>query len=199
MSGLVINGITKRYGGNTVLNGLTAALPGGIMCIYGASGCGKTTLAMIVAGIVKPDRGSIEGIVGNVTVMFQEPRLFPAFSALENVACVTKNGSDKASELLHTLGLTDEDIKKKPSELSGGMNQRVALARAVLFFEIKGGNTVILDEPFKGLDPVSKEAAAKLVKSRITADNLLVITHDFSDIELLNGAAIDFSTMKCSV
>lgn len=151
---ITLNGITKRFGGKTVLDDLTATLPGGVICLSGASGCGKTTLAMIIAGLLKPDSGNIGGISGNVTVMFQEPRLFPAFSALENVACAAKgsSGEAEAEKLLLSLGLTADDIKKKPCELSGGMNQRVSLARAVLFHENSGGNTVILDEPFKGLD-----------------------------------------------
>lgn len=193
---ITITGLTKRYGGKTVLDNLSCTLSGGIMCLGGASGCGKTTLAMIIAGLLRPDSGSIGGVFGNVTVMFQEPRLFPAFSALDNVACVIKNGENEAKALLLTLGLTDEDIKKKPSELSGGMNQRVSLARAALFHKHSGGNTVILDEPFKGLDPASKSIAAELVKTKLTAENLLIITHDDSDADLLGGIKIDFTGLK---
>ena len=125
---ITLNGITKRFGGKTVLDDLTATLPGGVICLSGASGCGKTTLAMIIAGLLKPDSGNIGGISGNVTVMFQEPRLFPAFSALENVACAAKgsSGEAEAEKLLLSLGLTADDINKKPCELSGGMNQRVS-------------------------------------------------------------------------
>ena len=192
---ITLNGITKRFGGKTVLDDLTATLPGGVICLSGASGCGKTTLAMIIAGLLKPDSGNIGGISGNVTVMFQEPRLFPAFSALENVACAAKgsSGEAEAEKLLLSLGLTADDINKKPCELSGGMNQRVA--RAVLFHENSGGNTVILDEPFKGLDPASKNIAAELVSSRLTPENLLVITHDGSDADLLHGTRINFSDL----
>ena len=76
------------------------------------------------------------------------------------------------------------------------MNQRVSLARAVLFHENSGGNTVILDEPFKGLDPASKNIAAELVKSRLTPENLLVITHDGSDADLLHGTRINFPDLQ---
>ena len=192
---ITLDGITKRFGGKTVLDGLTATIPGEVVCLSGASGCGKTTLAMIIAGVTKPDSGSVGGISGNVTVMFQEPRLFPAFSALENVSCVAKGGCEEAEKLLLSLGLTADDIKKKPSELSGGMNQRVSLARAVLFHEKSGGNTVILDEPFKGLDPTSKNIAAELVRSRLTPENLIVITHDNFDADLLHGTHINFSDL----
>ena len=138
---------------------------------------------MIIAGLLKPDSGrNIGGISGNVTVNVSGTEALPRFfPALENVACAAKGNSGEAErgELLLSLGLTADDIKKKPCELSGGMNQRVSLARAVLFHENSGGNTVILDEPFRGFNPASKNIAAELVSSRLTPENLLlVITHD---------------------
>ena len=194
MNEIIIDGITKSFGGRMVLDHIRAELPAGILCLSGKSGCGKTTLARIIAGLDKPDSGTVSGMTGYVTYMFQEPRLFPAFSALENVACVSrqKEAERRAKELLFLLSLNSEDMMKKPRELSGGMSQRVSLARAVLYAVSCGGNTVILDEPFKGLDPTAKEKAAVLVTGELSGKNILVITHDSSDAELLGGSSVSF-------
>ena len=197
MNGIQITNLKKKYGKKNVFSSLNAFLPEGILCLRGKSGCGKTTLARILAGLEKPDSGKIEGVRGNVTYMFQEPRLFPAFTAWENVRCVSSfpDASESAEQILLSLGLTREDIVKKPSALSGGMNQRVSLARAILFSESTEGNTVILDEPFKGLDPTAKETAASIVAARFSGKIVLVITHDESDIELLHGIPLSFEDL----
>ena len=199
MNGIVIDGITKSFGGKIILDHIHARLPAGILCLSGKSGGGKTTLARIIAGLDKPDSGTVSGIIGYVTYMFQEPRLFPAFSALENVSCVSrqKEAENRAKELLLLLSLSDDDMLKKPRELSGGMNQRVSLARAILYAVCDGGNTVILDEPFKGLDPAVKEKAAALVVKELSGKNILVITHDSSDAALLGGSSVSFDAL-CS-
>ncbi len=197
MSGIILTDLSKKFGGTVVFDRVSAVIPSGAVCLGGRSGCGKTTLARLISGLEKPDGGKISGVSGNVTYMFQEPRLFPAFSALENVICVGGQKADKnrALELLLSLGISEEDMKKLPHQLSGGMNQRVSLARAVLFFEGFGGNTVILDEPFKGLDPDTRGIAAELVKKSFSCENLIVITHDSSDAELLSGVSVDFETL----
>ncbi len=197
MNGITLIDLKRSFGKNTVLDISHAEIPSGTVCLFGRSGCGKTTLARIISGLEKADSGSITGVYGNVTYMFQEPRLFPAYSALENVCCVSsKDGAkERAIKLLSFLGFEDDDMKKYPSELSGGMQQRVSLSRAILFFETHGGNTVILDEPFKGLDPDTKKLAAEAVKKHFTCENLIVITHEKSDSALLAGTEISFEAL----
>lgn len=198
MTGIILENISKSFDGKMIIENLSAEFPCGIVCLSGKSGCGKTTLARIIAGLEKPDNGKITGVIGNVTYMFQEPRLFPSFTALENVTSIAQKDDLKAEakELLLSLGLTEEDINKLPSELSGGMNQRVSLARALLFSHHYGGNTVILDEPFKGLDVITKENAAQIVKKWLNNKNVIIITHDSCDSVILSGACISFEALN---
>ncbi len=194
---IIYKNISKSFDNNTVLNNINAEIPSGRVCLHGPSGCGKTTLMSVTAGIQKPECGEILGVSGAVTFLFQEQRLF-ALSALDNVAIVArgKDKKEKARELLLSLGLTEDDISKLPSELSGGMNQRVAIARALLFFQEKGGNTVIFDEPFKGLDSETKKEVARVILDTLDAENFITVTHDREDAELLHAISLDFADIS---
>ncbi len=131
--------------------------PSSIVCITGASGAGKTTLLNIIAGLVKPEGGSIirEGCeAGRVSYLFQEPRLLAWKSALENCVLVCSD-KQKAVSCLSMAGLGDK-LSSYPSELSGGERQRVALARALCF----ESSVVLMDEPFQNLDEALRESLA---------------------------------------
>ena len=148
---LTIQDACKSYEGRPVLEQLCLELPGkGTVCLFGPSGCGKTTLFNCIAGLEKLDSGAILGMEGRrVAYMFQEDRLLPWINARENVEVVLRHPDEKqAQKWLEAVGL-GEDGGKRPSELSGGMRQRVALARALAF----GGDVILLDEPFRALDP----------------------------------------------
>ena len=184
---IIVNGLNKAYGDKHVLENFSAEIPEGFTCVIGRSGSGKTTLARLLAGLEKPDSGEISGISGNVTYMFQEPRLLPGRSAAENAAAVgnasSKKNLSEAESALKALGFAEEDLKKRPSELSGGMLTRVSLARAAVFFAQSGGNLVILDEPQKGLDEASLRNTAEFIRNRFTpgaaptGSHVLIITH----------------------
>ena len=167
----------------------------GFTIVGGPSGCGKTTLGRIIAGLETYDSGTITGIIGNPTILFQESRLLPSISAIDNinVVCRSTKFKDLAKVLLHQLGFNDEDMKKRPSELSGGMMRRVAIVRAIVFAHESGGNFVLLDEPFTGLDPETKLKAASILYEYLKDKHVLVITHDEDDTSLLNGKSIVFS------
>jgi len=188
--------LRKAYGEQILFSDLNLTLDRGFLVFGGPSGCGKTTLCRIAAGLEKPDHGKVSGVTGRPAVLFQEPRLLPSLSAVDNVACVSKkkNGRNAASALLMLLGFSVADLSKKPPALSGGMQQRVALARLILFASEYEGNLVVLDEPFRGLDPVTKEKAASLIRE-IPHRVVLVITHDESDADLLNGKSLLFSDL----
>ena len=193
---ITLSGLTKSFGDNCIFTDLSCTLTDGIYCLQGPSGCGKTTLGRILAGLEKADSGSVTGVIGRPVILFQEPRLLPTISARKNVACVShrKDALDGATALLRLLGFTSDDMDKKPDELSGGMQQRVAIARALMFAAENDGNFVLLDEPFRGLDPVTKEKAASLIRE-IPHRVVLVITHDESDADLLNGKSLSFSDL----
>ncbi len=151
--------ITLGYaGGATPIRGLTATLPArGVVAVTGPSGCGKTTLLRLLAGLLPPLSGRLEGLDGlRVSAVFQEDRLLPWLTVKENVALVNGEGDPlvwlKAMEL-------EEKQNEYPGALSGGMQRRTALARALHF----GGDILLLDEPFKGLDEALRARVAPIL------------------------------------
>jgi NitT/TauT family transport system ATP-binding protein len=192
-----VNSLTKSFGSHVLFETLCFSLSEGLHCLYGPSGCGKTTLGRILAGLESPDSGTVSGVRGTPVVLFQEPRLLPSLSAKRNVACVSrrKDASNVATDLLLSLGFEKEDLDKKPSELSGGMQQRVSLARALLFASESDGNFALLDEPFRGLDPATKEKAATLIARHLSSRTTLVVTHEEKDALLLQAKTLVFSDL----
>lgn len=192
-----LENVKKSFSGKTVFDIPSFSLDIGFTCLSGASGCGKTTLGRIIAGLEKYDSGIIDGVVGAPTVLFQESRLLPTLTAFDNIKIICRTDDDKelARELFSRLGFNDDDIKKLPHELSGGMARRVAIIRAVVFAVGQGGNFVLLDEPFTGLDPEMREVAADILKEHLSGKTVLVITHDCEECELLGGNGVEFSKL----
>ncbi len=174
-----ITDLTVSYSGKKIINGLNLEIGEGITCIMGESGCGKTTLLHTIAGLVKPETGVFTDYPKTISVMFQEDRLFPWLSALDNIKIVCED-ENKARALLSAVEL-EKDADKMPSELSGGMKRRVALARTLSY----DSELMILDEPFKGLDEALTERIAKLIIG--VKVPVLLATHAESDIELLGA------------
>lgn len=177
---VALRGICKSYGDRAVLRGLDLTLRAHrVTALTGASGIGKSTVMGILCGEVKPDSGELLGLEPNCCApVFQEQRLLPWHSALDNCALFSPLGKKRysealreASELLSLLGIDRESQQKTPRQLSGGMNQRVAIARAL----ISHRPLLLLDEPFRGLDPELKRRVMDVVLSY--ADTVLLITH----------------------
>ena len=168
---LEIQGINKFFGEHKVLKNVNTVFDdGGIYCLMGASGMGKTTLLRIILGLEIKDSGEIIGVnKDEISVMFQEDRLFPWMTAVENASA----GSDSASaeKALRAMGL-EQSFRDFPETMSGGMRRRVALARAVA----AGGDLLLLDEPFNGLDP---ENIAKAGECIVNAGfrTIVVVSH----------------------
>lgn len=189
MDRIRVSGISKAYGGKTVLRGLSLEIrKNAVTCIMGPSGCGKTTLIRLMTGLEKADEGEIQGIdLTKIAFVFQEDRLIPHLSALSNAILPLKNNAEnreRGAQVLKLLGLSGEE-RKKAGRLSGGMARRVAIARAML----SGADTVFMDEPFKGLDKENREKAIEFVKSYAMAHQktLIVVTHSAYEAELLNA------------
>lgn len=193
---------------------------GEFVCLHGTSGSGKSTLLHLLAGLVRPDAGSIvvagvDLVAGTeaqraavrraeVGVVFQHDNLIAEFDAWENVALPLEVGGTplaearrQALEALDLVGLHDVS-GRRPHELSGGQRQRVGIARALV-----GGRGVLLaDEPTGALDSVSSRALFKLfaeIASSGTA--VLVVSHDpecrswaSRTLEMLDGRIIDPTT-----
>ena len=170
----------------TVFDGLNLESNSRIICLMGTSGCGKTTLLHILAGLLMPCGGTVSDFPASISIMFQEDRLLPWLNAYENVALVRggnpawKGQDDRAAQLLKKL---DIDPAMDIGSMSGGMKRRVALARALAF----ESEALLLDEPFKGMDEDLMQRAADLIKSqnKIT----VVSTHSEAEARAL-GAEI---------
>jgi len=151
------------------LEDLSLDLPAGsVTALIGPNGCGKSTALRVIAGLLAPDRGTVGldgGAVphpgdGRVGLVFQQPRLIPWLSTIDNVAlplALARIGPDqrqaRAREALGRVGLaTAADVR--PRDLSGGMAQRAALARAL----VGDPPLLLLDEPFSALDALTREA-----------------------------------------
>ena len=172
--------VTCAYGEKTPIRDLTLALPdAGVIAVFGASGSGKTTLLRLLAGRIQPASGTVEGLYGKrVSMVFQEDRLLPWRTALENVALVRDGSSGEAMRLLDAMELSAE-AGKLPGALSGGMQRRVALARALNF----DGDMLLLDEPFKGLDEALRARVIAAVRGRFPLT--VIATHDRAEAEAL--------------
>lgn len=139
--------------------------------ILGPSGFGKTTLLNLAAGFLKPKSGKIIPFSGKSAFIFQEDRLLPWLTALENLEAVNIE-KEKALEYLEKVGLS-ESADKYPEELSGGMCRRLAIARALAF----GGDVFFFDEPLRGLDIKTSAEILELIKNETFDKTVIAITH----------------------
>lgn len=177
--------VSFAYGATKVLDSVTWCLPDqGVVCLWGASGCGKTTVLRLLAGLEKPDGGEVSG-VGRVAMVFQEDRLLPWRTALENV---TLTGAEEtpARVLLTTLGLTEEEMEAYPVHLSGGQQRRVALARALA----AESDILLLDEPFNGLDEGTWQDVVPLIMRAAETRPVVLVTHIREQVQALEAAAV---------
>ena len=194
MKSLSITGVTKAFGGPSVLSGVDLEVPeGSFTAILGASGSGKTTLLRIIAGFERPDAGQVRlgaEVVDDATHVFvpcerrrigyvpQEGALFPHLSVGRNVAFGLARGerrSGRVGELLELVGLAGL-ARRYPHQLSGGQQQRVALARALA----SGPEVVLLDEPFSSLDASLRASVRADVHGalRLAGATSILVTHD---------------------
>ena len=194
MTELKIKGIGKRFGDRQVLQGVSAAFPpGSVTCLMGPSGIGKTTLLRIIAGLEKPDEGTIEGVPDRIGFVFQEDRLCEEFSAVSNVRLVTGKSMPKEEIIRHLteIGLGDS-LDKPVRKYSGGMKRRVAIVRAVCC----PAELLIMDEPFKGLDEKLRLEVIGYIRRHTEGKTVLCVTHEPEDAERLGGTNIEMERIS---
>ncbi|HMI80832.1 MAG TPA: ABC transporter ATP-binding protein [Solirubrobacterales bacterium] len=190
--GLRLRGLRKAFGDVVAVDGLDLDVPEGSICaLLGPSGCGKTTTLRLIAGLERPDAGTIE-IGGKevegpgrsvpaerrrIGMVFQDYALFPHMDVAGNVGYALGRRPDRAKveSALEAVGLAGLG-KRNPHELSGGQQQRVALARAL----VAEPRALLLDEPFSNLDAglrarVREEVREILAEQKLTS---VFVTHD---------------------
>lgn len=187
MSALKIRHLYHRYGLTDVLEDVSLDLSAGeTLALVGPSGCGKSTLLHIVAGLLKPSEIQMHSTFRTVSCVFQEPRLMPWKTALDNIGLGLKAmrvprpaRRRQAAELGGRMGLSMEDLQKYPHELSGGMQSRVSLARALA----TRPDLLLLDEPFSALDIGLKAELYGLLAEQVNRHDtaVLMITHDLME------------------
>ncbi|NDV18470.1 ATP-binding cassette domain-containing protein [Pseudodesulfovibrio sp. JC047] len=187
---ITLQDVHKHFGAQPVVNGFSLTVqPGEILGMLGPSGIGKSTILRLIAGLETPDSGDIQVNSPHIGYVFQEARLLPWDTALNNVILPLRaqgmdaqTATQRARHFLHRMKLFAAE-NAYPHQLSGGMRQRVALARA---FAISP-DILLLDEPFTGLDIDLKKIMRQLLESTLKTCNAAVIhvTHDAS--ELLAG------------
>jgi len=173
--------VAKAYGARKVLTDFSLRIERGSFCaIVGRSGCGKSTLLRIVAGLERPDSGVLRtaGATEQIRtrIMFQEPRLLPWKTVLQNVMLgLPASAKTQARGVLADVGL-EERAGDWPAQLSGGQKQRVALARAL----VHRPELLLLDEPLGALDALTRIEMHALIERlwREHGFTALLVTHD---------------------
>jgi len=191
-----IEGATKRFGGNTILDGIDLRIaPGEVVSILGPSGSGKSTLIRCINGLEKLDGGSISVDGHRVEdpkqlqlarrcsgTVFQLFNLYPHLTALQNVTLAPtevlktprRQAQDEARELLASVGLADR-ADLYPAQLSGGQRQRVGICRALAMKP----RYLLLDEVTSALDPeMTAEVLAILARLAAGGTTMLFVTHE---------------------
>ena len=178
---ICLSHVRVQYPDKTVFDDLSLTLPdSGAVALMAPSGYGKTTLLRVLAGLKPIDAGELSGLENKkISFLFQEDRLLPWLTAEQNVEIVSD--AETARHWLREMEI--EEIHQYPQAMSGGMQRRVALARAMAF----GGDVLLLDEPFKGLDEALRERIASRIRDVFPLTVLSV--HDAEEASLM-GAQI---------
>ncbi len=190
--------VSKAFDSLEVLDDLSLHIAAGeIVGVVGPSGVGKTTILKLITGILLPDAGTVRVAEGAVGYVFQEPRLLPWRTALDNVAAPLRaQGLDKnearaaAARWLERVEL-DGFERYHPAELSGGMAQRVSIARAFA----AEPRILLLDEPFSNMDVTLKGSLIAILQGiiRERETTVVYVTHELTEALRLADRIVELS------
>lgn len=189
-----ITDISKSYqtesGVITVFDGFSANIPDGALTLLtGSSGCGKTTLLRMIAGL-EPYSGIISNVPDSIAFVFQENRLLEQLTAVENCALASRSRDrafrERITEALIRTGIPEQNLRVPAGSLSGGMKRRTAVVRA-LFSDAK---LLLLDEPFNALDEVSLRKTAELITELSAGRTVIAASHIKADTLLSPACTI---------
>ncbi len=190
---LTIEHLTKQFGEKTLFRDLCLTVDGPAV-LWAPSGWGKTTLLRILMGLDTPTAGRVRG-VGRAAAVFQEDRFCPQLTALQNVTLVLPGSEKQYKEQIgadfQQLGIDTAALALPAARLSGGQKRRTALLRALW----APSDTLLLDEPFTGMDPDTLAAAAALLRTRCGTKPVLLATHDREAIRLLGWPVIELEAL----
>ena len=196
---VALSGVSKRFGTGRsaviALDGLDLSVGRGeFVCLVGASGCGKTTLLNLVAGLDRPTAGTIETSGLRTALMFQEAALFPWLTVAGNIELPLRlrgvgraERRRRAAELLDRVRLGGVG-ERRPHELSGGMRQRAALARSLA----QDAELLLMDEPFGALDAMTRDILHDELE-RVWRDaglTVLFVTHNVREAARLGDRVV---------
>lgn len=193
MNKLEIANLSKQFGEKTLFKNLNITVDRP-MILWAASGWGKTTLLRILMGFENPTGGTVSD-VGRVGAVFQEDRLCPQLTAVQNVELVLENTKSDYKEQItadfQQFGFDKAALELPARKLSGGQKRRAALLRAVW----AESDTLLLDEPFTGMDPETMKKAAALLRARCQEKPVLLATHDQNAIEELGWPVLELEKL----
>ncbi len=175
-----VSAVSKRFGNMVIFSEFSIDFPRNtVSCLLGPSGCGKTTLLNLMAGLEIPDTGIVHR-PEQIAYVFQEPRLLPWRTVLDNAAyamdhrLASRRRRDEAMNMLEELELSDAR-HLYPAQISGGMAGRVALGRALL----SPSELLLLDEPMASLDPDLRDRVTEILKKHAEGKTVVLVTHDY--------------------
>lgn len=190
---LKVEHLTKRFDNREIFKDLCLTIESPVV-LWAPSGWGKTTLLRILMGLETPDAGCVQG-VGRVAAVFQEDRLCPQLNAVRNVTLVLPGAEaqyiQQITDDFKQLGMDPAALCLPARKLSGGQKRRTALLRALW----APSDTLLLDEPFTGMDPETMERAAALLARRCAGRPVLLATHDREAIRALGWPVVELEKL----